>query len=292
MAKSSSITKSRRSGGPQTDEGKKIASSNSLKTGAYSSTLILPGEDESQFRQIEDQFISDFRPEDMAEIAMVRDLAVLAWKKIRLENLELRFILSRLNEPLSFLDKHDTKFLSSHQVESILDQLCDYTSELKKEAELAVRYAEHLQVNGPTAEDLESLEKSHPLIHKRLIVEIEEFDFTHPTAKNVLEYEIENDDGKTERFWTYFLKIAIEDLRQTVWLCENQAAIEQELQAVKDKRLMELMQNEKPSRAFDDLRRNFYRTLSELRKHQEWKRKMQVVDVASRNVVDSGEEAT
>ena len=292
MAKPSSITKSRRSGGPQTDEGKKIASSNSLKTGAYSSTLILPGEDESQFRQIEDQFISDFRPEDMAEIAMVRDLAVLAWKKIRLENLELRFILSRLNEPLSFLDKHDTKFLSSHQVESILDQLCDYTSELKKEAELAVRYAEHLQVNGPTAEDLESLEKSHPLIHKRLIVEIEEFDFTHPTAKNVLEYEIENDDGKTERFWTYFLKIAIEDLRQTVWLCENQAAIEQELQAVKDKRLMELMQNEKPSRAFDDLRRNFYRTLSELRKHQEWKRKMQVVDVASRNVVDSGEEAT
>ena len=53
---------------------------------------------------------------------------------------------------------------------------------------------------------------------------------------------------------------------------------------------MELMQNEKPSRAFDDLRRNFYRTLSELRKHQEWKRKMQVVDVASRNVIDSSGE--
>jgi len=286
MAKSSSVTKSNRSGGPQTNEGKKIASQNALKTGAYSNTLILPGEDESQFRQIEDQFIRDFHPEDMAEIAMVRDLAVLAWKKIRLENLELRFILSRLNEPLSFLDKHDTKFLSSHQVESILDHLCDYTSELKKEVELAVSYAEQLQVNGATAEDLEGLEKSHPLIHKRLIEEIEEFDFTHPTAKNVLEYEIENDDGKTERFWHYFLKIVIEDLNQTIWFCDNRAGIEKELQAVKDKRLMELMQNEKPSRAFDDLRRNFYRTLSELRKHQEWKRKMQVVDVVSRNVVD------
>ena len=155
--------------------------------------------------------------------------------------------------------------------------------------ELALGYAVQLQVNGATAEDLECLEKSHPLIHKRLITEIEEFNFTHPTAKNVLEYEVENDDGKTERFWTYFLRIAIEDLSQTVWLCENRAAIEQELQAVKDRRLTELMQNEKPSRAFDDLRRNFYRTLSELRKHQEWKRKMQVVDVASRNVIDSGE---
>ncbi len=292
MAKSSSITKSRRSGGPQTDEGKKIASSNSLKTGAYSNTLILPGEDESQFRQIEDQFISDFRPEDMAEIAMVRDLAVLAWKKIRLENLELRFILSRLNEPLSFLDKHDTKFLSSHQVESILDQLCDYTSELKKEAELAVRYAEHLQVNGPTAEDLESLEKSHPLIHKKLVEYIDHYGFTNPTAKNVLRYEIENDDGEAELFWDYFLRDAIKDLQQSVWLCDIRPKIERELQVVKDRRLMELMQNEKPSRAFDDLRRNFYRALSELRKHQEWRRKMQVVDVASRNVVDSGEEAT
>ena len=290
MAKSSSVAKSSRSGGPRTDEGKRIASGNALKTGAYSNTLVLPGEDESQFLQIEDQFIRDFHPEDMAEIAMVRDLAVLAWKKIRLENLELRFILSRLNEPLSFLDKHDTKFLSSHLVESILDQLCDYTSELKKEVELSLSHAVQLQAIGPTVEDLEGLEKSHPLIHKRLIAEIEEFDFTHPTAKNVLEYEIENDDGQTERFWTYFLKVAIEDLSQTVWLCENRAAIEQELQAVKDKRLMELMQNEKPSRAFDDLRRNFYRTLSELRKHQEWKRKMQVVDVASRNIADSGEE--
>jgi hypothetical protein len=290
MAKSSSVTKSSRSGGPQTDEGKKITSGNALKTGAYSNALILPGEDESQFRQIEDQFVRDFHPEDMAEIVLVRDLAVLAWKKIRLENLELRFILSRLNEPLSFLDKHDTKFLSTHQVESILDQLCDYTSELKKEAELAVSCAEQLQVNGATAEDLESLEKSHPLIHKRLIAEIEEFDFTHPTAKNVLRYEIENDDGESELFWNYFLKDSIADLKQIIWFCDNRAEIEKELQSVKDKRLMELMQNEKPSRAFDDLRRNFYRTLSELRKHQEWKRKMHVVDVASRNVIDSSEE--
>ena len=290
MAKSSSVAKSNRSGGPRSDEGKKIASSNSLKTGAYSNTLILPGEDESQFRQIEDQFVRDFYPEDMAEIAMVRDLVVLAWKKIRLENLELRFILARFNESLSYSDKHETKFLSSNRVESNLHRLPGYTSDIKKEAELAKAYAEHLQVKGATIEELEGLEKTHPLIHKKLVEYIDHYGFTNPTAKNVLCYEIENDEGQTELFWNYFLKIVIEDLNQTIWFCDNRAGIEKELQAVKDKRLMELMQNEKPSRAFDDLRRNFYRTLSELRKHQEWKRKMQVVDVASRNIVESGEE--
>ncbi|MDF9787857.1 hypothetical protein [Polynucleobacter sphagniphilus] len=290
MAKSSSVAKSSRSGGPQTDEGKKIASQNALKTGAYSNTLILPGEDESQFRQIEDQFARDFHPEDMAEIAMVRDLAVLAWKKIRLENLELRFTLARLNAPLDYFDKNETKFLSSSRVESNLHQIHIYTKELKQSAELAIAYAQEIQVKGAVIEDLEGLENAHPLIHRKLVEYINRYEFTNPTAKNVLRYEIENLNGDRELFWNYFLRESIKDLQQTIWLCDNRAEIEKELQAVKDKRLMELMQNERPSRAFDDLRRNFYRTLSELRKHQEWKRKMQVVDVASRNVIDSGEE--
>ena len=290
MAKSSSVAKSSRSGGPQTDEGKKIASQNALKTGAYSNTLILPGEDESQFRQIEDQFVRDFHPEDMAEITMVRDLAVLAWKKIRLENLELRFTLARLDAPLSYSEKINTEYLSSDQVESSIPYLSDYTAELKSEAVPTLDFAKQLQARGATVEDLESLEVSYPILHQKLVEYINHYDFTNPTAKNVLRYEIENDDGETELFWSYVLKIAIEDLNKIIWFCDHRPKIEQELQVVKDKRLMELMENEKPSRAFDDLRRNFYRTLSELRKHQEWKRKMQVVDVASRNVVDSGEE--
>ena len=290
MVKPSSIAKSRRSGGPQTDEGKKIASSNSLKTGAYSNTLILPGEDESAFHQIEDQFVRDFRPEDMAEIAMVRDLAILAWKKIRLENLELRFTLARLNAPLKYFEKCDTEYLSSDQVESSIPYLSDYTAELKSEAMPALDYAKQLQARGATIEDLEGLEKSHSLLHQKLVDDITHYEFTNSTAKNVLRYEIENDDGEAELFWDYFLRDAIKDLGQTIWLCDVRPKIEQELQVVKDRRLMELMENEKPSRAFDDLRRNFYRTLSELRKHQEWKRKMQVVDVSSRNVVDTDEE--
>lgn len=291
MAKSASVTKSSRSGGPRTDEGKKIASSNSLKTGAYSNTLILPGEDESQFRQIEDQFVRDFRPEDMAEIAMVRDLAVLAWKKIRLENLELRFTLARLDAPLRYSEKCDTEYLASDQVESSIPHLYDYTAELKSKAAPALDYAKKLQARGATVEDLEGLADSYPILHRKLVEYINHYEFTNSTAKNVLRYEIENDDSEAELFWDYFLRDAIKDLQQSVWLCDIRPKIERELQVVKDKRLMELMENEKPSRAFDDLRRNFYRTLSELRKHQEWKRKMQVVDVASRNVIDSGEES-
>ena len=289
MAKSSSVTKPSRSGGPQTDEGKKIASQNALKTGAYSNTLILPGEDESQFRQIEDQFIRDFRPEDMAENAMVRDLAVLAWKKIRLENLEQRIALARLNAPLEYFDKSDTKYLSQSRVVEKLDCLSDYSSELQEQTRESMAYVQVLQTRSATIDELEALDLRHPLVHKILVKYIEHFEFTNPTAKNVLRYDFINDDGDRELFWPFFLKEAINELNEIIWFCDHRAQIEQELQEVKDKRLMLMMQNPIPSRAFDDLRRNFYRTLSELRKHQEWKRKMQVIDVSPRNVIDSDE---
>lgn len=53
---------------------------------------------------------------------------------------------------------------------------------------------------------------------------------------------------------------------------------------------MQMMQNKMSSRAFDDLRRNTYLTLSELRKHQEWKRKVQAVDMPTSNVIESDQD--
>lgn len=157
---------------------------------------------------------------------MVRDLAVLAWKKIRLENLELRFTLARLNEPLSSSDKYRTKFLDSDRVASNIERLSEFTPELKSEAEKALEYAELLQIKGATIEDLEALEKSYPLIHKELVKYIEHYEFANPTAKNVLQYEIENDEFETELFWPYFLREAIENLKQIIWFCDHRPKIE------------------------------------------------------------------
>ena len=85
------IPKTPRSGGPKTAAGKAVASVNSLKAGIYSNVVVLPGEDETEFNQLEAQFIQDFSPQDIAELTMVRELATVVWKKHRLELLEKRF---------------------------------------------------------------------------------------------------------------------------------------------------------------------------------------------------------
>jgi len=68
MVKTSSIAKLKLAGGPQTDEGKKIASRNSLKTGTYSKQIVLPNESQEEFDQLVEQFQRDFYPKDAVEM--------------------------------------------------------------------------------------------------------------------------------------------------------------------------------------------------------------------------------
>lgn len=69
------IPKRKRTGGPRTEEGKKLASANSVKTGAYSSMIVLPNENEQDFLDLQNLFVADFMPEDVAELSMVHELA-------------------------------------------------------------------------------------------------------------------------------------------------------------------------------------------------------------------------
>jgi hypothetical protein len=54
-----------------------LALQNSLKTGIYSTQVILPGEDANEFEALLQDQISDFRPRNSLEHALVQDIAVL-----------------------------------------------------------------------------------------------------------------------------------------------------------------------------------------------------------------------
>lgn len=100
----SEFPKSRRSGGPKTAEGKAVSLRNSLKTGAYSKQDVLPGENPQELLELEQYFVEDFSPQGVTESALVHDLTVLAWKKLRLERLEYRHLRNKLNQPLDYLE--------------------------------------------------------------------------------------------------------------------------------------------------------------------------------------------
>jgi hypothetical protein len=104
------LPRRKRSGGPQTEGGKKSSSRNALKTGAYSSLIILPGENEDDFRALEEQFIHDFSPRDIAEATMVRNLAIITWKKLRVEKLEHAGLIRLLNNNFELPEYFQIKY--------------------------------------------------------------------------------------------------------------------------------------------------------------------------------------
>lgn len=101
MAKSPLVFKSRCSGGPQTDGGKKIASRNALKAGAYSNIAVLPNESQEEFNALVDKLYQDYSPNDVVEKSLLYDFAVLMWKKLRLARLEQSGLLRKLSAPIT-----------------------------------------------------------------------------------------------------------------------------------------------------------------------------------------------
>src|SRR5262249_29587092 len=72
-----------RGGGPKTPEGKSRSRMNALKHGMTASIPVLPGEDESLFRQRVQQFIEALEPINVVEIVLAEQAALASWQIAR-----------------------------------------------------------------------------------------------------------------------------------------------------------------------------------------------------------------
>lgn len=95
------MARGNRTGGPKTQLGKLASSKNSLKTGAYSVQQILPGERQEDFKELHKMFLEDFQPIGVVEASLVHEMALLAWKKPRLERVENQYLYGVLNATLT-----------------------------------------------------------------------------------------------------------------------------------------------------------------------------------------------
>ncbi len=271
----------KRSGGPKTLEGKLSSSRNSLKTGVYSSQVIIPGESEEEFKLLIDQFTISFKPADIAEAAMVHDLASLTWKKLRLERLEqadfVRLLETppalyeinryfKINDELSWLIK-DLSILEPSFVESARDQL-QYIKSFPK-GEISDEAFLNLPNNLPDLYDSIVTLAKH------------EFDFgvDNVAPSEITRLQITSEEYGKEPLLKYILRKHTKNLEGIVWADQHIEEIQVAIQRVKQKNLLEHIQKQGVMRAYDDLSRAYFRTLSELRRQQEWRRRMGIVDV-------------
>lgn len=264
----------KRSGGPMTTEGKSVAASNSLTTGAYAMTVILPGEDETAFRQLEAQFIRDFAPRDIAEATMVRDLAVLTWKKMRLDRIEHAAMMQELNKPFEAFEFYRNKLLN-HEVANKLLGLEGSPEENRR------AYEKACELLGGTlsAKIVPVLQRDYPLIFKAIAF-LAETEFREPIPQ--ADWATETVVLKSEEevpFLGWAMEQFLQDYIGLERVFDDLEAAQAEIRQAQAKRLLKFLDARAQNRAQDHIDRAFYRTLGELRRHQGWRRSLSEITV-------------
>ena len=269
-------------GGPQTPEGKLASSRNSLKTGVYSKLIVLPGEDESEFRDLESQFIHDFAPQDIAESAMVHELAILTWKKIRLEQLEYRVIKYQLNKEIKEYElRSAAKYNFREGAQWLLKIIDELTQDFYQIHSKRCLDAKAMLDGVHAGNALSVLKKLNVDLYERLLDLAADYGLEDQTHEGIQNAFSPADHKPVEPFWRFALGVIVDESQDVIWAYENLAEVKAAIQRVKDDRFIEVMQNQTTSRASDDLGRAFFRTLSELRKQQHWRYQRQSIDITA-----------
>ena len=276
------IPKRKRSGGPKTEAGKLSASSNAIKTGAYASSIVIPGESKEDFQRLFHEFVESLGPKGVVEQSMVHELAVITWKKFRLDQLEQSALSRVLDKPLRAYDLSRDFYLSDDH-DWIVADLSIVTEEFVREGRDHLSFISVLGDYGISKDDFFALPETRPALYQ-LIVEmaLEAFDYIDepsPIPEQLFRLNKVFDDGTTQAFVHHAMELIAERVGEVNYVYANLKEIQAAVKSAKERRLLELIQGDGMMRARDDLGRAFSRGLTELRRQQQWRLKMTAIDV-------------
>lgn len=273
------IPKTKRGGGPQTAEGKLVTSRNAIRSGAYANITVLPGEDIQQYKALEDQFFKDFSPGDLAESAMVRDLASLTWKKLRLERLEHQALMREMERRIDYDDiKPHLGVKPREDVGWVLDQLDQVDASWAEDARSDLAFVEKAEGMHRASVDVAALKRESDSFVHALSSCAEDYGVANPET-HLINGAVTSQYGITRTpFWEIVFGKVSDEANDILWVWEHREELKRAIQQEKDQRLVKFLMGDELRRAHDDLGRAFYKTLAELRKHQEWRSK-RAIDV-------------
>ena len=274
-AKTVAIPKSPRSGGPRTPAGRHAVANNALRTGAYAVQVVLPGEELAHFQELEQQFIHDFAPADIAQSVLVHQLAVVTWKKLRVDRIEHSHFMGVVHRPYVSVELEPVEHLlpprgglswvneARHRTRSERDGI---VAALQRAGSLLA-----LPAAGYPPETVARIAQEAPVLFRHLQIEAADYNISDDGSDwlTVVVSDADGTDG------TFLARSCVSFCKQYVsweWLlCERESA-EQALNQLQQQRILVSMRQGNVNRIHEDLDRAFQRTLAELRRQQNWRR--------------------
>lgn len=270
----------KRTGGPRTIEGKQMASANALKTGAFSSMVVLPGESAKDFQRLAEEVAQDWQVVGITESAMAYELAGIMWKQMRLANLEHRVVIDHLSRPLTIQEFREVGINISIVALGLIktgqaldDNSYENFSAILQEVET------YLKERKFSESDLQEIKEGSSGLYGFIVEMAKNRGILDPQPERIGNLIVQTDDSNNVSLLSLLYEDTKRELRALLWASDHQNEVKEAIIKIKDQRLMGVLGNEKISRASESLSRAFYRTVAELRKQQESRRKNEVIDV-------------
>lgn len=244
---------------------------------------MLPNENQEDFDQLSAQITHALKPADFVENSLAHDLAVITWKKLRLEKLEQAYFLKKLNEPITQEEFNSCGlFMSDDHYQIWLEKTELFEAESKEFSEL-IKEIEPYLYKKISPKLLQRLSEKYSLLKQNLLhnyrVNISTLN-SDPSYEDMAKLISTIPSNGVKRYFTSLVfEKCLDHSKGYQWLNKNQEKIEAATQTIKEERLWKLSQVENYSRASDDLRSSFSKALNELRKHQEWRINHRLIDV-------------
>ena len=277
------LPKPQRSGGPQTAAGRQAVAGNALRTGAYAAQVVLPGEDPAHFQELEQQFLHDFAPADVAQSALVHQLAVIIWKKLRLDRIEHSNFLGFMHREFLQLELAPVAHLLPPVGALAWVNAMRHHSVAKRDAiatalQLAITLSA-VPAGGYPPDTLDHIKAQAPRLYQHLQLHAAEFNQPIPES-DWLTTEVCGDDAQDVVYLTHGCASFCEVHDAGQWLLHHREEAEAAIRQLQEKRILMAMTQSGLNRIHDDLDRAFQRTLGELRRQQNWRRDRATVTVA------------
>lgn len=267
-----------RTGGPKSGAGRAVASQNALAHGAYAAQLVLPGEEVADYEQLEQSLQSDFNPRNLVEAALVHDVAVLLWKKWRIDKAAHAVMVAQVSQPPA--EKDFTALFGEKKLpeglqlyaESAMTLTALQIDDMRVLADEAVRLQKFADRHASSS----FLQEKYPAVYRHVEA------MARQRGMEVSEF-VEKSCHSTFGFSQLFqFELGLIEVRWNCswWVWERRDQVQARLRQIKESKILELMQDPATGRASDDLNRALYRTLAELRKQQDWRLHAHVQDVA------------
>ena len=277
------LPKPQRSGGPQTAAGRQAVAGNALRTGAYAAQVVLPGEDPAHFQELEQQFLHDFAPADVAQSALVHQLAVIIWKKLRLDRIEHSNFLGFMHREFLQLELAPVAHLLPPVGALAWVNAMRHHSVAERDAiatalQLAITLSA-VPAGGYPPDTLDHIKAQAPRLYQHLQLHAAEFNQPIPES-DWLTTEVCGDDAQDVVFLAHGCVSFCEVHDAGQWLLHHREEAEAAIRQLQEKRILMAMNQSGLNRIHDDLDRAFQRTLGELRRQQNWRRDRATVTVA------------